>query len=704
MDGNTFLILYDDVQKCVKERRLADALNAMRGLLSFSGNWEILSEIDDICRSYDMLLDYMENGYEDAERGTLLIRFFRSVSERSMSLRRDFEVKEESTHYAITWRTLQRMASSNKMQDLSFHSLSYKQMFDIVWTSAAWTQEDKTAVCTLLESDTMRVHDKCVLLSATMLSALHYFDVKKLEIMLDFLAHPNRLCRTRAIVGFVMIYIKYSETLTLYPDLQARMNLLGDDLRFLKELQYLQIQLFLSQNTKEVERQLREEIIPEMMKKAKHFGLGKKLGIESGLDSIKDFGLNPEWNESTEESSLAEKMRHLVEMQQKGADIFIGQFKLLKQKFPFFAVTANWFSPFEPTHPEIAGAVEGNNILKKLFSSEQLCDSDKYSFCLMLASMPVEQRELLEKQLSMATDDLQTKDDILSEENRNEDKNNARAIRTYVQDVYRFFKLFRNRDDRMDLFRLNLLLPDYPLFKELFTDSAIIRQFADFTFDNKSYLQASQLYERLDADAEIYQRLGYCYQQLHEFEKAIVVYERANLLSSDSTWTLRQLAFCYRMTGDINSTLNCYEQLEKLVPDDMDILQRLGECHILKGNYNDAFEKLYKVNYMAAESKNSYRALAWCSLLTGKNEQACHYYDKLLGMEPNAADYLNAGHAAWLIGNIKKCVNCYRKALSVDSKKEASIDFFAEDTEFLKKHGKSSEDILLMIDILNRNK
>ena len=57
MNGDTFLILFDDVQKCVRERRLADALNAMQGLASFSANFEIRSEIEDISRSYGILLD-----------------------------------------------------------------------------------------------------------------------------------------------------------------------------------------------------------------------------------------------------------------------------------------------------------------------------------------------------------------------------------------------------------------------------------------------------------------------------------------------------------------------------------------------------------------------------------------------------------------------------------------------------------------------
>lgn len=702
MNGDTFLILFDDVQKCVRERRLADALNAMQGLASFSANFEIRSEIEDISRSYGILLDYMEKGYEDTERGHLLLGFFRVIFERSLALRRDFELKEASTYYATTWQTLQRMESANTLSSLSHAGLSYRQMFDIVWTSGVWSGEDKENVRVRLLSDAVEERDKCILLSAIMLSALYCFDVRKMELLLDFLTCPDVRCRIRAEVGFVLVYLRHSEALSFYPDLQARMRLLRDDSRLMRELQAIQLQLFLSQNTTEVERQLEEEIIPEMMKKAKHFGLGKKMGIETDWEGMKAFDVNPEWEGQGSVSPLADKMRRLVEMQQKGADIFIGQFRLLKQRFPFFSVAANWFVPFDARHPEIAAVSSGVKSLNKLFASGRMCDSDKYSFCLMLSSIPPGQRDMLEQQLSATMGEMDAGNDALSVDETDGTEDSAVAIRIYLQDMYRFFKLFRGRDEKLDPFRQNLLLLDYPVFKDYFSETAVVRQFADFLFDDKSYLQAAGLYETLEPDAEIYQRIGYCRQQLHEFEKAVLAYERACLFSSESAWTLRQLAFCYRMTGDIDSTLRCYEQLEKISPDDTDILQRLGECYIQKENYAAAFEKLYKVNYLAEDSKNSNRALAWCSLVTGKYEQARRYYDKLMGMKPNAADCLNAGHAAWLSGDVRLCVECYRKAVALEGQQTVSVDFFAEDMDFLNRQGKSVEDIRLMVDLINR--
>lgn len=693
------MTLYDDVQRYIRERRLADALRSAKGLASCSGQWEVMAALEDTGRSYAMLLDYMENGYEDAERAALVRRFLRVVSEQSVSLRRDFEVKETDTHYATTWRTLQHMKTAAGLADLRVAGTSCRQLFDVVWTSALWSSADLELVREALDASAMPWHDRCVVLSAAMLGCLHFFDARKVELLADFAHHPDIPCRVRALVGLVVVYVMHHDRLTLYPELHTRLRLLGDDSRFVSDLRDLQFQLFLSLGTQDVERQLQEKILPEIMKCAKDFSRKKSKDRWSGMDENDVFGLNPEWSVGADGNSrLTENMRQLAEMQQKGADIFIGQFKLLKQKYPFFSVAANWFVPFYYEHPEIAHVIGENASLKQFFVLKNLCDSDKFSFCLMLATMPASLRDSLGQQLSTMAEE---KTGIMQPD---DSVGTCFVIRTYVQDLYRFFKLFRYRNERIDPFRLNLLLLDYPLFKDWLADSSVIRRFADFVFDDKSYLLARKLYEMLPPSAEICQRIGYCCQQVQDYAGAIVAYERAGLFSSDSVWALRQQAFCHRKTGNVDATARCYETLLRLCPDDAGVLQGLGECYIHLERYDEAFKLLYKANYMGVSPATSYRALAWCSLATGRYEQACGFYDKLLALNPVAVDYLNAGHAAWLKGDIRMAVAHYRQSLSLSGQEYASGDFFAEDAELLKKQGRTAEDLRLMTDILNREK
>ena len=86
--------------------------------------------------------------------------------------------------------------------------------------------------------------------------------------------------------------------------------------------------------------------------------------------------------------------------------------------------------------------------------------------------------------------------------------------------------------------------------------------------------------------------------------------------------------------------------------------------------------------------------LAWCSLLTGKYEQAEKYYLKVIGNQPTQADWLNAGHTAWLMKQIPLAIERYRKALPDDKK----ADFPNNDAELLHKAGLTADDLAIMTD------
>ena len=72
--------------------------------------------------------------------------------------------------------------------------------------------------------------------------------------------------RVRAQVGAVLSYVRHARRLELYPEVEARVVLLGDDATFRAELLTMQLQLLMSLETKKIEKNLREDIIPEMMR------------------------------------------------------------------------------------------------------------------------------------------------------------------------------------------------------------------------------------------------------------------------------------------------------------------------------------------------------------------------------------------------------------------------------------------------------
>ncbi len=713
MDKQTFRILYKDTVDALDDRRLSDALNALGGMLSCLGNWEYEAELTDIRKIYGLLLDCMSQGAADPDRDNLFRQFCCRTYELTEKVCREFELREGDSQYAAVWRTLQKLSGVRCMEELNKGDAGGRRLFELVWTSPLWSRADWAAAQTFLSGNDRSEVDKCLLLSAVTLATLSYPDINKLKFLLENVSNEVPVLRVRAMVGGILSVVRYSRRLRLYPEVMAQLQLLADVPGFMADLSGLQMQLILSLETKEIEKSLREDIIPEVMKKARNLKLDKSLGPEELKEKMVEMDLNPEWEQDGTPSELGRKMRQLAEMHRKGADVFLGSFKLLKQRFPFFSSAVNWFYPFTPEHPELSSSLkESLPMLGFVLENGNLCDSDKYSFCLMLETLPLSQREMMAGGMAGQMGEGMSLSGM--EEEKDVQTLTLRLIRSYVQDLYRYFKLYRHREEQNDPFGCNLLLTDYPPFDEIFSaDRRVLAQLADFVFNEKNYLQALRLYEQLLSRAErekadnndmaaLAQKLGFCYRQAGDYDRALAVYEKASLLRPDSFWTLEQLASCYKAKGDYVSAARMYEEMERYRSEDAMVLLRLGECYMRMERYGAALEKLHKADYLDGDSRRVQRALAWCSLLAGKVDGATRHYARLLSGDPTATDYLNAGHAAWIEGDVPCAVSRYRASLQTEGQKFAPAGFFAEDADLLLRHGKSPVDLKLMVDILNR--
>ena len=160
----------------------------------------------------------------------------------------------------------------------------------------------------------------------------------------------------RAIVGIVITALFHEHRIMMYPEARAKLSLLNEDADFIKNLHTIQIQLQLSRETQKIDRKMREEIIPEMMK-------NPKLNLEGLDEDAEDH--NPEWEEWIDRSGITDKLRELGELQMSGADVYMSTFSQLKQ-FPFFRKISHWFYPFDPQYQDIAKLSLGNDEQKIL--------------------------------------------------------------------------------------------------------------------------------------------------------------------------------------------------------------------------------------------------------------------------------------------------------------------------------------------------
>lgn len=108
---------------------------------------------------------------------------------------------------------------------------------------------------------------------------------------------------------------------------------------------------------------------------------------------------------------------------------------------------------------------------------------------------------------------------------------------------------------------------------------------------------------------------------------------------------------------------------------------------------------LFKLDFMENDCIKAWRAIGWCSFVSGKFEQAMRYYNKILALKPLSTDYLNAGHAALLLGNMEKAAELYGKATSESGNRETFLEMFDKDKEMLIKLGVDEKDIPLIRDL-----
>ena len=253
----------------------------------------------------------------------------------------------------------------------------------------------------------------------------------------------------------------------------------------------------------------------------------------------------------------------------------------------------------------------------------------------------------------------------------------------YVQDLYRFFKLFQRRMEFNDIFSQKLDFYNLQILQQYFSDKNDLLNIAELYLRKNYFEDALTIYEYLSASLEgdemLFQKKGYCKQMTGNYEGALAEYAKAELINPENKWLLRRTAQCFRAVKKPEKAIWYYIHYEKLDPDNISVLLSIGSCYLEMRNYIDALKYYFKVDYSDQDSGKAWRPIAWCSFLTGKYDQARNYYNKLLLHEPDSQDYMNAGHTEWVLQNPKGALDLYKKSV-----KTAKSDYKTFNTEFHK--------------------
>lgn len=717
------------VSAFIDQRRLRYAINEIKQMSSRRLAWEIDDKIKHTEQNYAYMLRYLTNGAADPGRGDIYDQLVADIYSLLDSLVAFIESNDSPAMYYASIRynrmrhdnpSLPAMldsyrAAADKVSLLSLVQTDDKtanaadrremenlqqHIFTRIWASQHLSHDDAESITAILDDESVNIDMKQMVVSALMLALLQQYDRRKLNILIStYMTAQSIKVSSAALVGMLLSLWKYRDRPLTRP-VADRLAAAKDGDKWASDLRVAFIEIIRARDTERINRKMRDELIPKMEKLRPEIeDRMRKAGINTEEStSIQE---NPEWQEMLDKTGVTDQLKEMMEIQMEGGDVMMSTFSHLKN-FPFFQTISNWFLPFDGHHSSVAKTIDGLDILGDMMENAIfLCDSDKYSFMFALESVPSSQKELMISQLkSQSAGIYQAMSDMTAQQGA---QSRRMAVNSYLQNIYRFFKLFPRKsefydpfDDRVNLVSVKALASD-------FSDTELLQVVAEFYFKLKYMQDALDVYTHLEnilpGDAPRYQKMGYCHERLTHYREAIDCYQRAELLDASSAWTVRRIATCYRLLGQQDKALEYYRQLAAMLPDDLGASMLYGQSLLANGDYADAIKQFYKVEFLDEKSTKAWRPLAWTLFLSGDYEGANRYYKKILMDSPTSTDYLNMGHVALASGNIRDAVNHYTMSIkATQGDTEWFLHALRDDADAIAKAGVDTSLLPLIAD------
>lgn len=727
---NNILTQKSRVIKFLEQMRLRDAFVELKHMSQSAMAWEISDEISRLEDSYKLMLNYATQGVDDPSRSVLYNNIVNDVRLLLDRVARQRLAVEEPTLYFNTLRCVQlrqnesiaslldeyykisdkasiyNMIVSDELNSQSQDSFEAKerleqQIFNRIWVTFPFKNIDEETLISLFNSNNVSQHFQELIVSALLMGLIEYYDPRKLKILLVAYKSDYQEVSVKALVAILLTMYMYSNRIN-DEKLLNHIAAIKEDDKWNSDVKTAYIELVRTRDTERISKKMQDELIPEMLKLRPD--IYKKINDSTAMIDMSSIEENPEWEEMLQKSGITDKIKELSQLQEEGSDVFMSTFSHLKT-FPFFSEISNWFMPFSLDHSLVKRTLGSDvSVIGDIIDNAPfLCNSDKYSFLLSLGSIPQHQRQLMLSQFEQQREAISGAGmSMMSLTQPGQRKN---LINKYLQDLYRFFKLYRRKGEFFDLFAQQINLVNIPMLSDDLDDVDTLMLVAEFYFRRKYYSEALDVYksisEKVPPSAQIFQKIGYCYHQLGNIKSALTYYEQAELLNAESLWTLRRIAACYRSLNNPKMALSYYERIAKEKSDDLNVAMNIGHCYLELGEYNEAIKNYYKVEFLDEKSTRAWRPLAWCLLLSGDYDQSLAYYDRILSDNPTMEDYLNMGHLALVKRDISLAIDYYKSSIDNDSSKiDKLIDSLNKDESYLIKIGVDVSLIPFIIDAL----
>lgn len=684
------------------------------------------SDLEAVKNDYQLMVDYMERGFTDDKRASLYLsllqRLYRVAADLEISWRcknvivyvdafrisdhlntsHDFirSVLESFVSDVAMLSLLPEAERTEKAKDLyDRHQVFINRLFNTLWTSCQWSDDDCAFYTGLMLSPMVDVVDQQLLVSAVTLGAMNQFDINKFKALTTvYQQSTDERVRQRALVGWVLSVF---EGMDIFPEQDEIIRKLCENKDTIRELYTLQIQFFYSQDTEKDNEKLQRDIMPYLVE-GSNITIGRLGIVEKEEDSLENI-LNQDAEDKRMEQ-MEEKVRKMMEMQKQGSDIYFGGFRQMK-RFPFFNDLANWFTPFYIDHPALRTTIERigqPNILETITNQGNFCESDKYSLAFAMESII--------NQIPGNIKEMMGSEGAFAPMGTTLDKSNPTYIcRAYIQDLYRFFRLYRSSNELINPFidnhKSSFVADTFFFVYKSFIGTGLDEykmRLALYLYKHKNMDKLVELMSTFHVEDTNYNILmGYI--NLY-FGKPDVAYQIFNMVLQEDTenqWALKGMARAAMDCEDYDTAEHTYSQLLRLEPDNINYAVKRCVTLLKTERYAEAREELFRLDYQYPDNMNVKRVFAWTMLLDKSLDKASQLYDRILSDAPMAEDYLNSGYCWWAKGNIGQAKNSFQAWITMTKgNKDRLLEEIRNDQKVLDLYGITEIDCLLMVNLI----
>ncbi len=715
-----------NVRDLLAKRSMHEAFAVLNAALSRQTDPRLSDLLKKQEDTYRYMIHYLVEGYADESRQNMLAEIVACLHFINDSLRRNAILTDSPDLYSSTLRfeRMRKASLQSRLSDyrsaVSLAALAIEAdpdsalgpvtaadealsaLFSYIWTMFGSSGEDYQTLTEAMKDADLPFEFRAQVISALFLGNLDYFDRKGVECLMDiYEGTSDPRISARALVAIILLIALNPARASIEPRLKTRFALWQDSLIIYTRLREVVMSIIRAHDTQRISSKMKDEVIPELMKLKPE--LIKRLGKISSASDMEMLEANPEWEEIINKNGLGEKLKELTEMQLEGGDVMMLAFSNLKN-FPFFNSVANWFLPFTLNHHEFGNDAAGT----KEFFSELLdmdgvmCDSDKYSFVISLGKMPETQRKSVMDQMGMQM--AQLKEAMADRKLKSSVPEFDMEVTRYVRDLYRFFKLFRKKEEFRDPFLSPIDFGTVPFLNTLLDNTEILSLIGEFYFKRGYYTEALPLLLKLSAEAPedvlLLEKTGYAYHSLGNIQEALKWYKKAELFQPDSKWLIKKIALCNRLQNNFKEAAEYYTKALDSDPDNYHLLMSAGNCMLESGDIAGALAHYYHANYARPDRTATWRAVAWGELMNNNIAKSLEYYTKLL-LDPDvtASDHLNAGHCYLLSHDYKNAVECYKNCARHPESSVAKMEeAVREDLPIIEKAGANVDELLLLLD------